>query len=65
MSDRPNHRRCEVHFASGEVATVKSDSETGESFVQELNGRGEVDKWQAFNGVLVNFDNVTYIREVG
>jgi ABC-type antimicrobial peptide transport system ATPase subunit len=65
MTDRPNHRRCEVHFTSGEVATLSADSETGESFVQKLLRRGSADKWQLLNGSLINLDNVTIIREVG
>jgi hypothetical protein len=65
MTDRPNHRRCEVHFTSGEAATLTADSETGESFVQKLLRRGSADKWQTFDGAIVNLDNVTIIREVG
>lgn len=65
MSDRPNHRRCEVHFVNGEVATLSADSEIGESFVQRLVRGGSADEWQALGGAIVNLDNVTLIREVG
>lgn len=64
MSERPNHRRCEVHFVSREGFDV-SPCDTGESLVQLLRRLGGVDGWLPVDGALVNLDNVTYIREVG
>lgn len=65
MSDRPNHRRCEVHLVGGVVAMATADSETGESLVQELRRTGFADdKWLTLNDTIINLDNVTLIREV-